>query len=848
MKHKYLPLLLGIALSLQLKAQTTKPNFLFIVIDDLNNYTTDLGGQPQTFTPNISALDSLGVSFTTAYANAPGCAPSRTSFLSGKDVNYCKVYNNADYEGKFRKHFQDSLGNGTVFTIPEILKDSGGYYTFGIYKIFHATQDNDFDKSHADGMCEKKQSWNRMSNFDEDEWFTELTESTYEFLHQFYWGKIPDSLEPELLDYHIADTAIQYINDYASGDPFASCAGKPFFLGVGFHLPHENRFIPAQYYMPYYLDDIYEDPFVIPYNQPYNQFPYNGIVPAAQPPQGMYADYDSLPAGGLAQDFADNGHVYADVVDYTNSLATLPVIDPGLTDEERKQIIEQSILANYELTYSAAVKFVDLQVGKVVNALKSHPDLYNNTIIVLIGDQGYSLGSKKHWTKWALWETDLRVPMVIVRPGKPGNLVCNHVVSLLDLFPTIMDLAGIPYPTFPDGSSYPDGHSLLPLLDDPGRAWTHPSLASYKPNAAAGNCFGQYSVRDDRFQYIRYTPNNDGTLPLNICDPDADTVQLELYDIGVNHETDPHEWHNLAYDPDYAPEINYLNNFIPGGNLYLKNPLAVVIQNGNLPCLLSNSTLLKLRAKLYDDNGNPITGTDLLNYYFTWSNNLTPEVHHAPVWAFDLSTISPAVFATSDRVQIYLSITDVTTGQQVGFSMKTVYINPGNTPVADYSVNLDDSIATISGYTLTGSYTSTYWNFGDGSTMLNDYVPAPHAYDASGLFKIRNIVYYGNQPTCRKVFAKNISVAGPPAMRETDPGFSVYPNPACDYVMISGEDIAGLASVQIFNTMGQCVRVFKVDDPGPSCRIDTKGLPSGSYLLRFTGNGFTSEKELEIMR
>ena len=102
-------------------AQTPQPNFIFIVVDDLNDYTEGLKGHPQVETPNISELESMGTSFVNAYVNSPGCAPSRTSFLSGKDVAYTKVFNNEDYTSKFRSNFTAAEGNAEVFSLPELI-------------------------------------------------------------------------------------------------------------------------------------------------------------------------------------------------------------------------------------------------------------------------------------------------------------------------------------------------------------------------------------------------------------------------------------------------------------------------------------------------------------------------------------------------------------------------------------------------------------------------------------------------------------------------------------------------------------------------------------------------------
>ena len=124
-------LLILIAGTLISRAQApTQPNFVLIIADDLNDYVQGFDGHPQAKTPNISKIAKKGTTFLNAYCAGPKCAPSRTSLITGKDAYYTKVYNNDDIGCKnFRNNFTEAKGNPTVFTIPELLKDSGGYYT-----------------------------------------------------------------------------------------------------------------------------------------------------------------------------------------------------------------------------------------------------------------------------------------------------------------------------------------------------------------------------------------------------------------------------------------------------------------------------------------------------------------------------------------------------------------------------------------------------------------------------------------------------------------------------------------------------------------------------------------------
>jgi arylsulfatase A-like enzyme len=191
--------------------------------------------------------------------------------------------------------------------------------------------------------------------------------------------------------------------------------------------------------------------------------------------------------------------------------------------------------------YLACVTFVDDQVGAVLDALESSGHA-GDTIVIFTGDHGYHMGEKDYLFKWSMWEESARVPFVVRAPGvsKPGT-VCEHPVSLIDFYPTLVDLCGLPREPNADGNQKPlDGHSLRTLLEDPaGGVWDGPSMAltaKAGPDKLEIDEPGppdsqHYTLRSRRWRYIR-------------C-PDGEE---ELYD----HTADPHEWKNLAGDARYA--------------------------------------------------------------------------------------------------------------------------------------------------------------------------------------------------------------------------------------------------------------------------------------------------------
>lgn len=178
--------------------------------------------------------------------------------------------------------------------------------------------------------------------------------------------------------------------------------------------------------------------------------------------------------------------------------------------------------------YLASIAFADGQIGRVLDALDESP-YADNTIIILWGDHGWHLGEKQHWRKFALWEEATRSPLMIVAPGvtKP-NSVCRRTVDFMDVYPTLAELCDLPLP------KHLEGRSLRPLLADPDAAWERPAITTHGKD--------NHAVRTERFRYIRYADGGE-----------------ELYD----HQSDPHEWRNLAADPAQADTKARLAKWLP---------------------------------------------------------------------------------------------------------------------------------------------------------------------------------------------------------------------------------------------------------------------------------------------
>ncbi len=839
MHLKYL-FVLCLIFPIKLQAQVTpeKPNIIFIVADDLNDYIEDLNGNSQITTPNISRIADNGTLFTNAFCSSPLCCPSRTAFLTGKGADYTKIYSAVGYKcGNFSQIFSIINGNEEYFTIPGYLKDSAGYFTYSLNKIFHCYENlQEYDDETPDG-CAKSLSWNKIFAYNDTGVISPITVVVEEGLAGNEWSAINDTLEPYMMDYIAVDSTIKFIQQVAAGEDIA--CHKPFFIALGLKKPHKPVYIPEKYFAGDYIKDFYLEPYNISYNDPNNAYPTNGVVMAPQP-EVPFSDYFNLPAGGLAQSMVAGADDKFEI--WATNLDPLPTIDPLLTDEERLEILAWSKRANLTIAYMAAVKYIDAQIGRLLDSLENYPALYNNTVIIFISDNGFSLSEKKHWGKRALWETDERVPMIISDLRSPVEQTCHRTVNLLDLFPTICDIADVEHPVFSDGTNYLDGQSLLPLLNNTEMSWICPVLSTVKKEyGTEGSCFPQYSVRDEKYHYIRYQSNGGVGF---VCDEASSYFEEEFYEIGINRETDPNEWNNLISNDDYIPVINYLKEFLPEGSMYLQKAFEVRISTKTLPCFINDHTFLKLNSTLFSDDGALIAGAELTNYQFKWTNNLTPAIYFGKNYIFNTATIPTAEFAANEKILFYLEITDLTSGQMVAFNTKTIYINVANTPTSDFALinGVIPHSVNITDYTISGSYRNTYWTFGDG-TSSEEFMPDTHYYPAAGGYIVKNYIEYGNGCTKSKAHSLMIFHAG-----TIESGFTLYPNPANNYIQVKLEEQTADGNLQIINILGEVVLSQNLDARETLLHINTTSLPAGTYIININTENKLWNKKFDIIR
>ncbi len=423
-----------------------RPNVLFIVIDDLNDWVGPLGGHPQAKTPNLDRLAQRGVVFTHAFAAAPECNPSRTAVLTGVRPSTSGVYANSD---PWRKALPSAV------TLPRLFKDHD-YRVSGAGKIFH-------------GEFPDPPSWHEYREREGNPRPGRAPVNRIPNAQNFDWA--PLSVDDEWMDDHrIVSWIVSEL-----GRP----RDEPFFLAVGLFRPHLPWYVPRRYF---------------------DLFP----MPLLQMPELLDSDLDDVPPIGvrLAQ-----------------------------PNRDHRKVVESNNYRRAVRAYLASVAFADAQVGRLLDALDAGPHA-DDTIVVLWSDHGFHLGEKQHWRKFTLWEEATRVPLIIVAPGvaEPGGR-SSRTVSLLDIYPTLADLAGLPV------GDHVEGVSLRPLLEDPSAEWDRPAVTTHGRNS--------HAVRSERWRYIRYADGSE-----------------ELYD----HRADPSEWRNLASDPELEATKEELARWLPKQN------------------------------------------------------------------------------------------------------------------------------------------------------------------------------------------------------------------------------------------------------------------------------------------
>ena len=252
--------------------------------------------------------------------------------------------------------------------------------------------------------------------------------------------------------------------------------GKPFFMACGFFLPHVPCHAP-----PKWWDKFDHGAIALPYSEPGDR--------ADCSPFAWYLHW-RLPE---------------------------PRIGWLRARDEHRNLVH---------AYLACTAFMDHQVGRVLDALEASGEA-ENTVICLWSDHGYHLGEKGMTGKTTLWERSTRVPLMFAGPGVPAGAVSNSPAELLDVYPTLADLCGLP------GPKDLEGVTLRPQIKDPGLARARPAITDHNP--------GNQSVRGARYRLIHYADGSE-----------------ELYDL----KADPGERTNLAGEAAHAAAAENLREYV----------------------------------------------------------------------------------------------------------------------------------------------------------------------------------------------------------------------------------------------------------------------------------------------
>ncbi len=341
-----------------------------------------------------------------------------------------------------------------------------GYYTARVSKIYHMGVPIDIEK--GTNGSDDEASWTERFNSPGPEW---TAEGEAELVQNNPYGLKPRQ-GGNVMTIVKADGGDMVHSDGKTAEKASELIRKhkdnPFFLAVGFVRPHVPFVAPKSYFDPYPHEEMVLPPMV-------------------------KNDWDDIPPKGI---------------NYVTS------VNAKMSEEQEKKAIAG---------YYASVSYMDAQVGKVLKTLEEE-GLEDNTIVIFTSDHGFHLGEHRFWMKVSLHEESVRVPLIIKVPGKePG--VCHSLAELVDLYPTVAELAGL------ETSPHLQGKSLVKTLDDPS---VKVRDMAFSMNTWRGKT---YLLRSEKWAYIQY-------------DEDAGSG-IELFDM----DYDPKQYNNLADNPQYADVV-----------------------------------------------------------------------------------------------------------------------------------------------------------------------------------------------------------------------------------------------------------------------------------------------------
>lgn len=436
---------------------------LLITIDDLRPELASYKAGGIT-TPHIDRLAGKGLQFNAAYCQYPVCNPSRSSFLSGLRPDDLDIFAN-------KVAMRNKWPN--LVTLPQLFRGNG-YFTAGLGKLFHMGTDAEGrqtlfrDDASFDYFFKAKGQEPKIGLEGEGR---KLGDGTVKWAQ---W-RAAEGGDTAQADGMIAAEAVRLLEENCD---------KPFFIGVGFHKPHDPFVAPKEYFDLYPLDE---------------------VELAVDPHDRTLLLQHALPDAYNFETF---------------------------TDKDRRE---------FKRAYHACTTFVDAQVGKLLGAM-DRLNLWDSTIVVLLGDHGYHLGEHGWWNKVTVFDIGARVPLVMWVPASRGmGTETDAVVELLDLYPTVVDLCELQSP------HELRGKSLRAIVEDPSASWKKPAFTQVVRSPVGMG----YSVRFGDWRLTQW--GRDGS------------SDLELYNVVEDKEG----YYNHADDPEYAQMVDELFGILKNGYPYI---------------------------------------------------------------------------------------------------------------------------------------------------------------------------------------------------------------------------------------------------------------------------------------
>lgn len=485
-----------------------RPNILFISIDDLR---PALGAYGDTIavTPNLDLFAKEGMTFRQTFSQSAVCAPSRASLMTGLRPDSTRVWHLGN---KFREINPNSV------TMPQFFSKNG-YYTVNIGKIFHNYMPDSVSWDEPDL---------RPARYLRPEWLGRDGET-------FYISEEVSKSQEIKRDSLLKLRPVRYADGWNTGPAWEAAdvhdtlyydgaqtelakkalsrlsnMDEPFFFGLGYFRPHLPFTAPKKYWDLYDRDEI--------------PLASNPDIPENAPLWTMNSMYELRHYDGF-------GHIGHPTSSYQMSEDTVRTLRHG---------------------YYASVSYVDALFGDLVSHMKKL-GIYENTIIIVWGDHGWKLGDHNSWGKMTNYNIDLEVPMMIRYPNQKNRGVETFAITeLVDMFPSLTELAGIESPDYMQGTSF------VPLLENPELPWKKAAFSQFhrRPNVSAdGKRYMGYSINTLEHHYIEwYTWDH-------IAGERGEFVSAELFD-RVN---DPHEKVNIAEQDEYKSVIEELSEQLSKG-------------------------------------------------------------------------------------------------------------------------------------------------------------------------------------------------------------------------------------------------------------------------------------------